>query len=163
MIVAAGSFKLLHDACVCCSLAPLPQLCMSEQRENGKTSPPLPFPPSLLLLSACWIMVVVQENSLRTSPLCLHPLRPTSPQNFAEMLPTEMSVQIFGELDAVSLCSASQTCRLWHHIIETSEQLWRKQCLLARAVCQREVDGDRRDGLSWKVSPHRLTEAQENL
>lgn len=114
-----------------------------------------PLPPSVLLLSACWIMVVVQENSLRTSPPCLHLLRPTSAQNFAEMLPPEMSVQIFGELDAVSLCSASQTCRLWHHIIETSEQLWRKQCVLIGAVCQREVDGDRRDGLSWKVSPHR--------
>lgn len=74
------------------------------------------------------------------------------PQNFAETLPTEMSVRIFGELDAESLCSASRTCRLWHHIIEQSEQLWRRQCLLVRAVCRREVDGDRRDGLSWKVT-----------
>lgn len=71
-------------------------------------------------------------------------------QNFAEMLPAEMSERIFGELDAGSLCSASQTCRLWHGIIEQS-QLWRQQCLLVRAVCQREVDRDRRDGLSWKV------------
>ncbi|XP_051801537.1 F-box only protein 48 isoform X1 [Acanthochromis polyacanthus] len=77
------------------------------------------------------------------------------PQNFAETLPTEMSVRIFGELDAESLCSASRTCRLWHHIIEQSEQLWRRQCLLVRAVCRREVDGDRRDGLSWKVEDHR--------
>ncbi|XP_037546063.1 F-box only protein 48 [Nematolebias whitei] len=73
-------------------------------------------------------------------------------QNFAEMLPTEMSVRIFGELDTESLCSASRTCRLWHHIIEQSEQLWRQQCSLVRAVCQREVDRDRRDGLSWKVT-----------
>ncbi|XP_003972237.1 F-box only protein 48 isoform X2 [Takifugu rubripes] len=94
-------------------------------------------------------MVVVQDNS---PPLCLHPLRTTSPQNFAEKLPTEMSLQIFGELDAISLCSASQTCRLWYHIIKDSEQLWRKQCLLVRAVCQREVDRDRRDGLSWKLT-----------
>eukprot|EP00066_Takifugu_rubripes_P021659 XP_011610925.1 PREDICTED: F-box only protein 48 isoform X2 [Takifugu rubripes] len=63
-----------------------------------------------------------------------------------------MSLQIFGELDAISLCSASQTCRLWYHIIKDSEQLWRKQCLLVRAVCQREVDRDRRDGLSWKLT-----------
>ncbi|CAF92530.1 unnamed protein product [Tetraodon nigroviridis] len=88
--------------------------------------------------------MVVQENLWRTSPACCPPLRPDSPQNFAETLPTEMSVHIFGELDAASLCSASQTCRLWHHIIEESEQLWRRQCLLVRAVCQREVDGDRR-------------------
>ncbi|XP_008276554.1 F-box only protein 48 [Stegastes partitus] len=74
------------------------------------------------------------------------------PHNFVETLPTEMSVRIFSELDAESLCSASRTCRLWHHIIEQSEQLWRRQCLLVRAVCWREVDGDRRDGLSWKVT-----------
>ena len=73
------------------------------------------------------------------------------PQNFAETLPAEMSVRIFGELDAESLCSAARTCKLWHHIIEESDQLWRKQCLMVRAVCQREVDSDRRDGLSWKV------------
>ncbi|KAK2817599.1 hypothetical protein Q5P01_025790 [Channa striata] len=63
-----------------------------------------------------------------------------------------MSVKIFGELDTESLCSASQTCKLWHHIIEESEQLWKRQCLLVRAACQREVDGDRRNGLSWKVT-----------
>ncbi|CAJ1052888.1 F-box only protein 48 [Xyrichtys novacula] len=72
-------------------------------------------------------------------------------QNFVETLPTEMSVKIFGELDAGSLCSASQTCKLWHHIIEESEQLWRSQCLQVGTICQREVDRDRRDGLSWKV------------
>lgn len=37
----AQNMWLLHDACVCCSLAPLPQLIMSDQKENGKTSPPL--------------------------------------------------------------------------------------------------------------------------
>lgn len=75
----------------------------------------------------------------------------TAHQNFVETLPTEMSVKIFGELDTESLCSASRTCKLWHHIIEGNEQLWRRQCLLVRAICQREVDSDRRDGLSWKV------------
>ncbi|XP_026215171.1 F-box only protein 48 [Anabas testudineus] len=76
----------------------------------------------------------------------------TAHQNFVETLPTEMSVKIFGELDTESLCSASRTCKLWHHIIEGNEQLWRRQCLLVRAICQREVDSDRRDGLSWKVT-----------
>lgn len=72
--------------------------------------------------------------------------------NFAETLPTEMSERIFGELDAGSLCSAAGTCRLWRAIIQDSQQLWRSQCLLIRAVCHREVDRDRRDGLSWKVT-----------
>ncbi|XP_040891387.1 F-box only protein 48 [Toxotes jaculatrix] len=102
----------------------------------------------------------MQHDHMQTSPvffLCerrpyLAPATDTCPQNFAETLPTEMSVKIFGELDTESLCSASRTCKLWHHIIEESEQLWRRQCLLVRAVCQREVDSDRRDGLSWKVT-----------
>ncbi|KAI4832327.1 hypothetical protein KUCAC02_015299, partial [Chaenocephalus aceratus] len=80
----------------------------------------------------------------------VHLRRPSS--NFAETLPTEMSERIFGELDTESLCSAALTCRLWHDIIEESEQVWRNQCSLVSAVCQREVDSDRRDGLSWKVT-----------
>lgn len=102
----------------------------------------------------------MQHDPTRTSPVFfLYGRQPsllatcdTPPQNFAETLPTEMSVRIFGELDPESLCCASQTCKLWHYIIEESEQLWRRQCLLVRAICQREVDSDRRDGLSWKVS-----------
>ena len=101
--------------------------------------------------------MVVQKDLLTTSATCLHTSIPKTSQNFAETLPNEISVHIFGELDPVSLCSASQTCRLWHHIIEESEQLWRKQCLLVRAMCQSEVDCDRRDGLSWKVSPSSST------
>ncbi|XP_051239071.1 F-box only protein 48 [Dicentrarchus labrax] len=103
----------------------------------------------------------MQYDSPRTSPvffLCerspslISPRGAAHTHNFAETLPTEMSVKIFGELDAESLCSASRTCKLWHHIIEESDQLWRGQCLLVAAVCQREVDSDRRDGLSWKVT-----------
>ncbi|KAM4603855.1 F-box only protein 48 isoform 1-T2 [Polymixia lowei] len=75
---------------------------------------------------------------------CLH--------NFAETLPAEMSLKIFRELDTESLCNALLTCKLWHHIIEESDCLWRSPCLTVRAVCQREVDRDRRDGLSWKVT-----------
>lgn len=103
--------------------------------------------------------VIMQHDFTRTSPvflLCgrrstLISSRDRTPQNFAEALPPEMSVKIFSELDAESLCSASRTCKLWHHIIEENEQLWRRQCLPVRAVCQREVDSDRGDGLSWKV------------
>ncbi|XP_034721591.1 F-box only protein 48, partial [Etheostoma cragini] len=102
---------------------------------------------------------MLQLDSPRTSPAFLLSKRrppPTSTrgalaQNFAETLPTEMSVKIFGELDPESLCSAARTCRLWRDIIEDSEQVWRRRCLAVRAVCQREVDWDRRDGLSWKV------------
>ncbi|XP_076004339.1 F-box only protein 48 [Genypterus blacodes] len=76
----------------------------------------------------------------------------TCHHNFGETLPIEMSMKIFSELDVESLCSASLTCKLWHLIITQNQQLWRRQCLLVRAICQREVDNDRRDGLSWKVT-----------
>lgn len=69
--------------------------------------------------------------------------------NFTETLPTEMSVRIFSELDVKSLCHASVTCKHWNVIIEESDNLWRNHCL--SCVCHREVDGDRSDGLSWKV------------
>ncbi|XP_077379942.1 F-box only protein 48 [Festucalex cinctus] len=74
--------------------------------------------------------------------------------NFAERLPTELSVKIFGQLDARSLCRASQTCRLWNDIIGRSQHLWRAhcRCLGVVALCRRQVDDDRRDGLSWKES-----------
>lgn len=105
---------------------------------------------------------IMQHDPTRTPPVFLLCRRRASlistcdkPPNFAETLPTEMTVRIFGELDAGSLCSASRTCKLWHDIIEDSEQLWRRQCLLVRAVCEREVDSDRRSGLSWKVGPRR--------
>ncbi|XP_059408812.1 F-box only protein 48-like [Carassius carassius] len=73
-------------------------------------------------------------------------------QNYTETLPTEMSVRIFSELDVRSLCQASLTCRHWNDIIEGSDQLWRSHCLTVLAVCRREVDGDRLDGCSWKVT-----------
>lgn len=105
------------------------------------------------------LWAIMQHDPTRTLPvflLCKRGPSMTSPgevpcQNFAETLPTEMSVKIFSELDAESLCSASRTCKLWHHIIEESQQLWRRHCLLVRAICQKEVDSDRRNGLSWKV------------
>jgi len=72
-------------------------------------------------------------------------------QDFAETLPTEMSVRIFSELDVRSLCQASLTCKNWNDIIEGSDHLWRSHCFTVLAICQREVNGDRLDGCSWKV------------
>ncbi|KAM3864895.1 F-box only protein 48 [Diretmus argenteus] len=103
----------------------------------------------------------MQHEPQRTSPavyfICegspsLTSADETRLRNFTKILPTEMSLKIFSELDAESLCSASRTCKLWHRLIEESDQLWRRQCLTVRAICQREIDRDRRDGLSWKVT-----------
>ncbi|XP_064172718.1 F-box only protein 48 [Anguilla rostrata] len=75
-----------------------------------------------------------------------------SGHNFAETLPMEMSMNIFSQLDIQSLCSATVTCKLWNDIIEKNDYLWRNHCLTVRAVCQKEIDSDRGDGFSWKVT-----------
>ncbi|CAN9510054.1 unnamed protein product [Ophioblennius macclurei] len=106
----------------------------------------------------------MQPNS-HTSPtvllFCNGRLCQSGTQDFTEVLPMETSVQIFGELDTPSLCSASRTCRRWNHIIEGNELLWRNQCLLVRTLCQREVDADRQNGLSWKVNPSTQTHTHD--
>ncbi|XP_019905469.1 F-box only protein 48 [Esox lucius] len=99
---------------------------------------------------------VFKRNS-NTSFVCessssLTTAKETYPHNFAKTLPLEMSLRIFSELDIDSLCNASLTCKLWHHIIEGCDHLWRNHCLTVRAVCQQEIDGDRQNGLSWKVT-----------
>ena len=72
-------------------------------------------------------------------------------QDFAESLPWELSQSIFARLDPPSLCCAALTCRRWRSLIQGCDLLWRGGCLEIRAVCQREVDRDRGEGISWKV------------
>ncbi|XP_051983615.1 F-box only protein 48 [Xyrauchen texanus] len=91
--------------------------------------------------------IFIQEGG-STMILGQNPLQ----QNFAETLPAEMSVRIFSELDLRSLCQASLTCKQWNGIIENSDLLWRSHCLTVLAICRGEVDGDRLDGYSWKVT-----------
>ncbi|KAG7217824.1 hypothetical protein INR49_020873, partial [Caranx melampygus] len=68
------------------------------------------------------------------------PAADSRPLNFVETLPTEMSVRIFRELDTQSLVSAALTCRLWHYIIEHSEQLWRNH-ITASSASSSSVSG----------------------
>ncbi|XP_037988518.1 F-box only protein 48 isoform X2 [Motacilla alba alba] len=72
--------------------------------------------------------------------------------DFVSALPPEITSRIFSGLDVESLCHASVTCKGWHRVIESNEQLWRHHCLAVRAVCQREIDCDRRNGYSWKIT-----------
>ncbi|XP_037247554.1 F-box only protein 48 [Falco biarmicus] len=72
--------------------------------------------------------------------------------DFVAVLPPEVSSQIFSDLDVESLCHAAVTCKGWHRAIESDDGLWRPHCLSARAVCQREIDGDRGSGYSWKIT-----------
>ncbi|KAJ7341607.1 hypothetical protein JRQ81_005913 [Phrynocephalus forsythii] len=73
-------------------------------------------------------------------------------RDFVQLFPLEVTLKIFSELDIWSLCNASMTCKSWNHAIENCDHLWKRHCLSVRAVCQREIDGDRGNGYSWKVT-----------
>ncbi|XP_029877746.1 F-box only protein 48 [Aquila chrysaetos chrysaetos] len=74
------------------------------------------------------------------------------PADFVALLPPEVSSRIFSDLDVESLCHAAVTCKGWHRVIESDDRLWRHHCLSVRAVCQREIDCDRGNGYSWKIT-----------
>ncbi|XP_027549260.1 uncharacterized protein LOC113972421 [Neopelma chrysocephalum] len=72
--------------------------------------------------------------------------------DFVSALPPEVSSRIFGGLDVESLCHASSACKGWHRVIEGNGRLWRHHCLAVRAVCRREIDCDRGNDYSWKIT-----------
>ncbi|XP_054853783.1 F-box only protein 48 [Eublepharis macularius] len=76
----------------------------------------------------------------------------TSPKDFVQLLPLEISMKIFSQLDIQSLCHAAMTCKSWNHTLEACDNLWKHHCLTVRSVCQREIDGDRGNGYSWKIT-----------
>ncbi|XP_033095173.1 F-box only protein 48 isoform X1 [Trachypithecus francoisi] len=74
-----------------------------------------------------------------------------SENNFVELLPQELTLKIFSQLDIRSLCRASLTCRSWNDAIRNSDSLWKPHCMTVRAVCRREIDDDLESGYSWRV------------
>ncbi|CAL8270846.1 F-box only protein 48 [Gadus morhua] len=94
----------------------------------------------------------MERRSTCTGDLSLGGKGGLSGQDFSETLPWEVSQSIFARLDPPSLCCATLTCQRWRSLIQGCDLLWRGGCLEVRAVCQREVDRDRGEGLSWKVT-----------
>lgn len=95
-----------------------------------------------------------EKSSTRVSDIELNSLdaekeNEESQNNFLELLPREISLQIFSQLDVQSLCRASMACRSWNRILTESDSLWEPHCLAVRTVCKREVDDDRKSGYSW--------------
>ncbi|XP_043911940.1 F-box only protein 48 [Protopterus annectens] len=95
---------------------------------------------------------ILLENDILFSPL-----KETKKENldFVEVFPPEISLKIFSDLDIKSLCTAALVCKTWNYVINNSDSLWRKHCLIVRAICQKEVDDDRGTGYSWKVTLQR--------
>ncbi|XP_060113620.1 F-box only protein 48 [Heteronotia binoei] len=102
-----------------------------------ETTPRLHKPPA----AACEKFSVLSEQNQKACP-----------KNLVQLLPLEICLKIFGQLDLRSLCNAAMTCRSWNCTLESCDHLWKHHCLSVRAVCQREIDGDRSDGYSWKVT-----------
>lgn len=75
-----------------------------------------------------------------------------SQNNFFELLPRELQLQIFSQLDMRSLCRASVTCKSWNYTIENTDTLWKPHCLAVRAVCKREIDDDLKSGYTCRVT-----------
>uniref|UniRef100_A0A8D0GNJ6 F-box protein 48 n=1 Tax=Sphenodon punctatus TaxID=8508 RepID=A0A8D0GNJ6_SPHPU len=108
----------------------------------------------------------MQKNSLQKASKRSHTLCPSckkvptlSPdknkagqEDFVALLPPEVSIKIFSKLDIQSLCYAAMTCKNWNHAIENCDHLWKNHCLSVRALCQREIDDDRGNGYSWKIT-----------
>ncbi|XP_017377586.1 F-box only protein 48 [Cebus imitator] len=74
-----------------------------------------------------------------------------SQNNFVDLLPEEISLKIFSQLDIRSLCRASLTCRSWNDTVRNNDSLWKPHCMTLRAVCRREIDDDLESGYSWRV------------
>ncbi|XP_013370189.1 PREDICTED: F-box only protein 48 isoform X2 [Chinchilla lanigera] len=102
----------------------------------------------------------MQKNSKRNSKLRFCDIESNSvdteqeknesQNNFVELLPLEVTLKIFSQLDIQSLCRASLTCRSWNSTIKDSDSLWKPHCLTLRTVCQREIDNDLQNGYSWR-------------
>ncbi|KAK4697129.1 F-box and WD-40 domain protein CDC4, partial [Lecanoromycetidae sp. Uapishka_2] len=46
--------------------------------------------------------------------------------DFLELLPTELSLNVIGNLDAKTLCRAAQVSKTWRRLIDSSETVWKR-------------------------------------
>ncbi|KAL3874466.1 hypothetical protein ACJMK2_037475 [Sinanodonta woodiana] len=64
-------------------------------------------------------------------------------------LPGDIWLDIFSQLDAISLHAACLTCKWWNKLISGSGTLWKEQCLKLKD-CTKYIKKDRKAGLHWK-------------
>ncbi|XP_015279828.1 PREDICTED: F-box only protein 48 [Gekko japonicus] len=107
------------------------------RKGSKETAPQCDKPP----VAACKKFPILSEQNKKASP-----------KDFVQFLPLEICLKIFSQLDIQSLCNAAMTCQSWNRTLESCDHLWKQHCLIVRVVCQREIDGDRGNGYSWKVT-----------
>lgn len=78
-----------------------------------------------------------------------HPTHKRQLDNFLQILPPELALQILSAVDIESLCTASQTCRNWNDVIKNTDYLWKMLCHLH---CEdwEDIEEDRASGFTWK-------------
>lgn len=73
--------------------------------------------------------------------------------DFLELLPTELSLNVIGNLDAKTLCRAAQVSKRWRHLIDSSETVWKRlfdadHYVIPEGELQRAV----REGWGWQCA-----------
>ncbi|KAF2136997.1 uncharacterized protein K452DRAFT_236572 [Aplosporella prunicola CBS 121167] len=92
-----------------------------------------------------------------TRPTLQHVANAVNPAlkiDFLGRLPTELSLNIISNLDAISMCRAAQVSKKWRHIINSDEKAWKH--LLERdgyQLPEGELERAVREGWGWQF-PH---------
>ena len=76
---------------------------------------------------------------------------------YISVLSSDVLLEVFADLDAVSLCQASLTCKQWYQIISQSETLWKIQALkITDEDAKSQLLKSMKEGKSWKVRNSQL-------
>uniref|UniRef100_A0A8C4QIF3 F-box protein 48 n=1 Tax=Eptatretus burgeri TaxID=7764 RepID=A0A8C4QIF3_EPTBU len=71
--------------------------------------------------------------------------------DFTTILPQEISLMVFGMLDAESLFHATRVCCAWRDLLEDAVSLWKHHYLTISHYCPMEVERNLLEGFSLKV------------
>jgi len=83
--------------------------------------------------------------------------------DFIALLPTELSLNIIGYLDAKSMCSAAQVSRKWREMVDTNEGAWKE--LLDKdgyILPENELERAIEEGWGWQY-PHSRESYERDL
>ncbi|KAI9298853.1 WD40 repeat-like protein [Neoconidiobolus thromboides FSU 785] len=138
-----SSFSLNEEGCSDVFAPPSPSLSILSNQENSKPGPTETqtdpdffdlFPkiinqfdelsPKLQIYFVNHLLRRMNRKSLQA--IASH-LLPNLKQDFITIFPPEILTNIFGKLDAKSLCSSSQVSKRWSNIIKNDVALWKRR------------------------------------
>uniref|UniRef100_UPI00358F21E0 F-box only protein 48 n=1 Tax=Myxine glutinosa TaxID=7769 RepID=UPI00358F21E0 len=71
--------------------------------------------------------------------------------DFTTILPQEISLVIFGMLDAESLFHTTRVCHAWRDLLEDAVSIWKRHYITISHYCPMEVEKNRLEGFSLKA------------